>query len=351
MPVTRLFKAAVLEEINKPLAIRTLEIPQSLSVGQVLIRIKYSGICGKQIAEQTGSHGPDRFVNPLLGLSHTLGHEAGGIVKACGPGVKHVRIGDHVVVHWRKGQGIDAEFPVYWCPELHRYIGGGANNTFQEYAVISENRLTKIPDDVLLDEAALLGCAVGTGIGAIVNDANVKPGQSVIVFGCGGVGLNVLQGCSLVCAYPVVGVDIADKKLQQAVAMGATEIINSITNPTLFTMATRGDLFDVAVDTTGVPAVIEQAWKIAKRVCLVAQVRHDKVISINTTAMQSGRTIFGTDGGMTNPTEDIPRYIKLLKAGRLNLRGLITHTCDLDGLNVQLDLTRAGEVGRGIIRL
>lgn len=341
----RLFKAAVLEEINKPLAIRTLEIPQTLSVGQVLVQIKYSGICAAQLGEIDCVKGPDKY------LPHGLGHEGSGTVIACGPGVKHVRVGDHVVVHWRKGVGIDSQFPQYWCPELHRYIGGGANNTFQEYAVISENRLTKILDDIPLDEAALFGCALTTGLGTVFNDVNLKPGESVIVFGCGGVGLNVLQGCSLVCAYPIVGVDITEEKLQQATVMGATETINSITNPTLFTMVTHSDLFDVAIDTTGVPAVIERAWKIAKRVCLVAQVRHDKVVSLNTTPMQSGKTIFGTDGGMTDPTNDIPRYVKLLKAGRLNLRGLITHETDLAGLNAQIELTRQGKVGRGIIKM
>ncbi len=337
--VPKTFKAAVLDELNKPLAIVDLEIPSTLSIGQVLVKIHYSGICGKQIAEQSGAHGPDKY------LSHGLGHEGSGIVLACGPGVKHVTIGDHVVVHWRKGIGIDAQFPQYWCPARNRYIGGGANNTFQEMAIISENRLTKIPDDVPLAEAALLGCAVTTGLGAVFNDVNLKPGESVIVFGCGGVGLNVLQGCSLVTAYPIMAVDTTDEKLQQAIVMGATDTCFAS-----FIDDIKADSFDVAIDTTGIPLVIETAWKVAKRTCLVGQMQKEKVLSINTTAMQSGKTIFGTDGGMTDPTVDIPRYVRLLKAGRLNLRGLITHETNLDGLNAQLDLTRAGKVGRGIIR-
>ena len=336
------FKAAVLEGINEPLAILELEIPETLSVGQVLVRIHYSGICGSQLNEISNVKG-----NSAKYIPNTLGHEGGGIVVACGPGVKHVTIGDHVVIHWRKGVGIDAQFPQYWCSARNRYIGGGANNTFQEMAIISENRLTKIPDDVPLAEAALLGCAVTTGLGAVFNDVNLKPGESVIVFGCGGVGLNVLQGCSLITAYPIVGVDIDDTKLEQALIMGATHTVNS--KHADMKLPITG-AFDAAVDTTGIPAVIELAWKWAKRVCLVAQMRSDKVLSINTTAMQSGKTIFGTDGGMTDPTVDIPRYVRLLKAGRLNLRGLITHTTNLDGLNAQLDLTRAGKVGRGIIK-
>ncbi len=332
----KLFKAAVLEKQNAPLAIVNLEIPQDLSVGQVLVRVKYSGICGAQLSEQAGVKGPDRY------LPHLIGHEGSGIVRACGPGVKHVKIGDHVVIHWRKGIGIDSQFPSYYCPDRNCYIGGGANNTFQEVAIVSENRLTKIPNDIPLDEAALFGCAVTTGIGT-VNDAKIKPGESVIVFGCGGVGLNVLQGCSLVTAYPIVGIDLDEAKLQQALVMGAT----NASLPTNF----ADNTFDVAVDTTGNPTVIAQAWKVAKRVCLVAQMRSEQTLSINTTAMQSGKTIFGTDGGMTDPTVDIPRYVRLLKSGRLNLRGLITHRTDLDGLNSMLDLVRSGKVGRSIIEM
>lgn len=344
MPLRVLFKAAVLEEQNKPLSILTLELPHFLSVGQVLVKVSYSGICGSQLGEIAATKGPDKY------LPHTLGHEGSGTVQACGPGVKHVKIGDHVVIHWRKGIGIDSELPQYWCSERNRYIGGGSNNTFQELAIISENRLTKIPDDLPLDEAALLGCAVTTGLGCITNDINLKPGESVIVFGCGGVGLNVLQGCALVAAYPICGVDIDDKKLQQALIMGATETLNSVKYPIALDRL-LGTSFDVAIDTTGIPSVIEFAWKLAKRTCLIAQMKQDRVLAINTTAMQSGKTIFGTDGGMTDPTVDIPRYVKLLKAGKLNLRGLITHRTDLSGTNVLLDEIRAGKAGRGIITL
>lgn len=344
------FKAAVLEELNQPFKIRELELPKHLSVGQVIVRIKFSGVCGAQLGEQAGVKGPDKF------LPHTVGHEGGGVVVATGPGVKHVKIRDHVVIHWRKGAGIDADFPVYWCPELNREVGGGANNTWQEFAIISENRLTRIPKEIHLDEAALLGCAVTTGLGLVSNEAQIKMGQSVIVFGCGGVGLNVIQGASLVNAYPIIGVDIEDSKLEQAVVFGATGYINSKSgDPNSIKEWLRvhaGGGADFVIDTTGNPNVMKMAWEAAGpegRVFLVAQLAHDQFMSLQTLAMHTGKRLIGSDGGGTNPTVDIPRYVKLLQAGRLNLRGLITHRTGLDGINNMCALIRAGKIGRTVI--
>lgn len=332
----RTFKAAVLEELNQPFAIRELNATDSLDVGQVLVSIKYSGICGSQLGEQSGVKGPDKY------LPHTVGHESGAVVIETGPGVRYVKTGDHVVVHWRKGVGIDAAFPRYYCPELGKFVGAGSNNTFQELSIVSENRLTKIPDDFPLDEAALLGCAIGTGIGCVVNECQVKPGQSVIVIGCGGVGLNLIQGCSLVSAYPIIGIDLLESKLLSAQLMGATEVCTSLQGYSNV---------DICIDTTGNPAIIEQAWMIAKKVCLVAQMHHSKVLAINTTPMQSGKQIFGSDGGATDPTADIPRYVKLVTAGKLRLRDLITHRTDLAGVNDMFAEIRAGNVGRAIIEM
>ena len=346
-----LFTAAVLEELHKPFGIRKLEIPATLSCGQVLVRIKSSGICAAQLNEQSGVKGPDKH------LAHCVGHEGGGIVRATGPGVRNVRIGDHVVIHWRKGTGIDSEYPRYWCPELHRYIGGGANTTWQELSVISENRLTKISKDIPFDAAALMGCAVTTGLGVTANDLNVKAGQSIVVFGCGGVGLNVLQGAMLASAYPIIGVDITEEKLQQAIVFGATQGLNSRTNTPndlikLLNAHTGGA--DCVVDTTGRPEIMELAWRAAGpsgKVCYVAQLRHDSTVPLQTLPMHQGRTLIGSDGGGTNPTVDIPRYLKLFKAGRLNLRGLISHVTTLGDINSTLDLIRAGKASRCIIDL
>lgn len=334
-----LFNAAILEELNKPFAVRKIETPKYLSVGQVLVKIVYSGVCGAQLGEQSGVKGPDKY------LPHLVGHEGSGTVVACGPGVKHVKPRDHVVMHWRKGIGIECEPPKYWCPALGKEIGGGWVTTFQEYSVVSENRLTKIPDNIQLDIAALLGCAVTTGLGLVTNEVQLKPGQSILVIGCGGVGLNIIQGASLVSGYPINAVDLIESKLKKAREFGATGAYISF----------DGFLpHDVVVDTTGNPGVIERAWQLTATtgtLCLVAQIAHDKQININTLAMHSGKKFIGSDGGGTNPTVDIPRYIRLLEAGKLNLQSLITHVAGLQEVNDIFAEIRASRVGRALIKL
>ena len=334
--------------------LRTLETPSHLSVGQSLVKVHYSGVCGAQLGEISGVKGPDKY------LPHCLGHEGSGIVMATGPGVKNVKPGDHVVMHWRKGAGIESECPKYWCPELNREVGGGWVTSFQEYSVVSENRLTKIPDDVPLEIAALLGCAVTAGLGCISNEVNLKMGQSIIVIGCGGVGLNIIQGAMLTSAYPIIGVDISEEKLDKAIALGATTAINSsyITHDgvpfeNFLKKLTNGGA-DIVVETTGKKEVMEMAWGLTSptgKLYIVAQLYHDQKISLNTLAMHQGKTIIASDGGKTYPTDDIPRYIKLLKAGRLDLKSLITHRTKLEDINMLLDEIRASRVGRSVIEM
>ena len=211
-------KAAILEKLNYPLVIDKLELPE-LDYGQVLVEVKRSGICGAQIGEMTGVKGEDKY------LPHLMGHEGGGIVVEIGPGVTHVKKNDHVVMHWRKGAGIECRPPRYG--RNGGFVGGGWVTTFNDYSVVSENRLTVIPDDIPFEIAALMGCAVTTALGLINNEANIKIGQSVAVAGCGGVGLNIIQGAALVSAYPIIAIDLYDHKLELAKKMGATHTINS----------------------------------------------------------------------------------------------------------------------------
>ena len=177
MPKT--MKAAVLTELKAPLVIAEVKMPETLVTGQVLVKIHFSGICGSQLGEIDGAKGEDKF------LPHLLGHEASGTVLDIGPGVKHVKNGDKVVLHWRKGPGIESETPHFaWGG---RKVNAGWITTFNEYAIVSENRVTAIPADSDMEVAALFGCAVTTAMGVINNDAQVKIGQSVVVFGVGGV--------------------------------------------------------------------------------------------------------------------------------------------------------------------
>ncbi len=199
--------AAILTELNAPLELAEIEVPRP-EVGQVLVQVHASGICGAQLGEISGVKGPDKY------LPHLLGHEGGGVVLEVGPGVTQVKPGDSVVLHWRKGAGIQCHPPQYhWNG---RVVNAGWVTTFGECAVISENRLTPIPDDVPFEIAALMGCAVTTALGLINNLAQLKIGQSIAVLGCGGVGLNVLQGAAMVSADPIIAIDIYDHKLDMA---------------------------------------------------------------------------------------------------------------------------------------
>ena len=179
-------KAAILVESRKPLVVADIEFPEALDVGQVLVKVLHTSICGAQINEIAAVKGPDKF------LPHLLGHEASGTVIETGPGVTAVKPGDTVVLHWRPSQGIQSPPPAY------RWRGAKLNagwvTTFNDYAVVSENRMTVIPADFDLKIAPLFGCAVTTAAGVIGNDAAVKVGESVVVFGTGGVG-TIRQHC------------------------------------------------------------------------------------------------------------------------------------------------------------
>ena len=201
-------KAAILVELRKPLVIDEIKFPDELNAGQVLVKVLYSTICGAQINEIQAAKGPDKF------LPHLLGHEASGHVIETGPGVTHVKPGDTVVLHWRPSLGIQCQPPAYQWRGAK--LNAGWVTTFNEYAVISENRLTVIGADYDLKLAPLLGCAVTTAAGVINNDANVKIGESVVVFGVGGVGLNVVQFAELAGANPIV----ADRSHRQQAANG-----------------------------------------------------------------------------------------------------------------------------------
>src|SRR5262245_11508469 len=218
MPISRTMKAAILVEQHKPLEIVEVELPDALEPGQVLVKVHYSGICGSQLGEINGVKGEDRF------LPHLLGHEGSGTVVEVGAGVRHVKPGDKVVLHWRKGLGIESDTPSYrWNGNK---VNAGWVTSFNEHAVVSENRLTPIPADSDLEVAALFGCAVTTGFGVVVNDAHIKIGDAVVVYGAGGVGLNIIQAASLASAYPIVAVDLHDNRLELAKAMGATHVVN-----------------------------------------------------------------------------------------------------------------------------
>jgi S-(hydroxymethyl)glutathione dehydrogenase/alcohol dehydrogenase len=341
-------RAAVLVELNAPLQVAELDLPPSLAYGQVLVRVHFSGICGAQLNEIEGVKGPDPF------LPHLLGHEGSATVLEVGEGVRNVAPGDRVVLHWRQGAGIQAPTPAYgWNG---RRVNAGWVTTFNDHAIVSENRVTPVPADFDLRLAPLFGCAVTTAFGVIHNDAQLKVGQSVVVFGAGGVGLATLQAASLVCADPVIAVDIIGGKLEMARRFGATHGFEA-NKPGLegeIRKIVGADGADVVIDTTGQPRVIEQAYALthaAGRTILVGVPRKGDNVSIYTLPLHFGKILRGSHGGGAEPHRDIPRYVRLVQRGKLRLDGLITHELGLDDINEAIDVARSGAAGRVLVAM
>ena len=342
-------KAAILVQQHAPLELAEIESPERLRYGQVLVKVHYSGICGAQINEIEGAKGPDKF------LPHLLGHEGCGTVLEVGEGVKTTKKGDKVVMHWRPSNGIQCETPTYlWNG---RKVNAGWVTTFNDYAVVSENRVTPIPAAFDSRLAPLFGCAVTTAIGVVNNNAQVKVGQSVVVFGVGGVGLCIAQAAQMVSAHPIVAVDVVDAKLEMARQFGATHCINSRNTPDVAkairdTVGASGA--DVVVETTGIARVIETAYDLGQpkgKIILVGVPRKGDNISIYSLPLHFKKILTGSEGGDAEPHNDIPRYLRLVEAGKFRLDGLITHEFPLDAINDAISLVKQGEAGRVVVKM
>lgn len=333
-------KAAILENINSPLTIGDVELTE-LQVGQVLVKILVSGICGAQLHEIKGYKGNEKF------LPHLMGHEGCGIVQEVGPGVTTVKVGDKVVMHWRPGSGIEAPFPTYIFNG--KKMSSGKVTTLSEYSIVSENRVTVVPQETNSEFCALLGCAITTALGIIDNEVDLKFGESVAVIGCGGVGLNLLQAAEMKSACPIYAVDTNLTKRDLCFAVGASVFVNSILN--------IDEKIDVIIDTTGIPEVITEAISRLSnqgRMILVGQPAPGKMVEVmNAVNLFNGmgQSIKATQGGKTNPQEDIPRYVKLYNDGLLSIEKLVTHRFTLDQINEAFDLLKTGNAGRIIVKI
>ena len=341
-------QAAILVEQNQPLVIDEVELPDKLDFGQVLVQVHYSGICGSQLGEIAGVKGPDSY------LPHLMGHEGSGVVMEIGPNVTHVKVGDHVVLHWRPGSGIEANPPKYtW---KGKPLNAGYITTFNEYAIISENRLTVIPIDYPLEIAPLYGCAVTTGFGVIENNAKLKMGESIVVFGSGGVGLNIIQAAKIYNAQPIVAIDRFQKRLKLAKKIGATHIINNFDNTKWLDSirAIIGNIgADIVVDNTGNAEIIETCYDLTRgngKTILVGVPSIQNKASIYTLPLHFGKTLVGSHGGNGMPNDDIKRYMNLEMLGTFDCSTIITKYEKLENINIAIDQMMTGKItGRCII--
>ncbi len=341
-------RAAILVEQKKPLVIEDLEVPAP-KLGQVLVRVLTSGICGSQIGEINGVKGPDRF------LPHLLGHEGCGEVLEVGEGVRTVKAGDRVVLHWRKGAGLESVTPVYGSPIGP--VNAGWVTSFNDHALVSENRVTAVPADFDPETAALFGCAVTTAFGVVTNNARLAIGESIAVFGAGGIGLNIVQGAALAGAHPIIALDRFDNRLELARSLGATHTINVTTADAAgeILRIVGSDGVDVAVDNTGNVEVIALASRLTGargRTVLVGVPPKGATAAISTLPLHFEKRLLGSHGGESRPEIDIPRYVRLVAAGRLSFAGIVGRRYSLDEINTALDDMRSGRLaGRAIVRL
>ncbi len=365
-----LMRAAVLHSIDDDkIVIRDDVELLAPGPGQVRIRIKASGICHSDLTARRGD-----LPQPVPAI---LGHEVagevievGGYDGGPGAGYPHLEVGDHVIVNWMSSCGKCASCvrnEPYLCMQhlLKAYarpqfrLGGepvfGLSGVggFAEETVMSRRGVVKIDDDVPYDVAALLGCGVMTGVGAVLNTARVKRGSTVLVIGCGGVGLSVIQGARIAGARSIVAVDTAQAKHEVALRFGATDATTPAGLADAMEKATDGEGFDYAFEVVGTPQTIRSAWSAARRggmVIVVGAGRMDDVVEFSPfELMFDAKTIVGSLFGSAIPKGDYHRLLGLWREGQLDLDGMISHRIRLEDVNDALEALGRGDVLRQVI--
>ena len=338
-------EAAILVELGQPLALGEIEIPK-LKPGQCLVEIAYSGACRTQVLEARGHRGDDPW------LPHCLGHEGTGTMIEAGPEVTRAKSGDKVVLSWIAGGGIDAGGTVYdWNG---RQVNAGGVTTFARHAVVSENRLTPIPDSLDMTTAVLMGCALPTGFGAVLNTGRAEAGQSVAVFGVGGVGLSAVLGAATAGCEPVIAVDVLAMKLDLAASLGATHVVNaSDTDPLAAVAEIASGGVDLAIEATGRPEVMAQALEVVRdrggRAVVIGNAPFGETMSVNPRLFNRGRSLLGTWGGDSDPDRDFQRFAGLLAMGRRDPSAMLSRPYALADINRVLDDLEAGAIARPLI--
>jgi S-(hydroxymethyl)glutathione dehydrogenase / alcohol dehydrogenase len=361
-------KAAVFHQTGVPFQIETLDL-ESPKAGEVLVKVAAAGVCHSDWHLMTGA-----TQHPLPVVA---GHEGAGVVEAVGEGVGRIRPGDHVALNWAPNCG-----SCFYClrnkPSLcNTFVGPiwagtmmdgttrlskdgrpvyhfSALACFAEYAVVPQECCVPIAKDVPLTVAALIGCAVTTGVGAVLNTARVEPGSTVAVFGAGGVGLSIIMGAQLAGAARIIAIDTNETKGDMAQEFGATDILMARpdTNDAIRSL-TAGRGADYAFEAIGIPAVQEQ--------CLDAVRPGGTAVLVGVSPMGSGtnlpgavitrqeKTVTGSYYGSANTARDFPLYAELYRQGKLDLGRLISRTYPLEQINEAYQEMLGGEIARGVI--
>jgi S-(hydroxymethyl)glutathione dehydrogenase/alcohol dehydrogenase len=364
-------RAAVMTGIDQPLEIRDDVEVDSPHAGELKVRMAASGVCHSDLSMQNGTM---MAATPIV-----LGHEGAGIVEEVGEGVTGLAPGDHVIISWvpqcgecffcQRDQG-------YLCEQANAALATGglldgttrmssqgaplfqmaASGTFSETTIIPAIGAVKIPTDIDMKVAALIGCGVLTGTGAAMNTATIRKGDTVAVVGCGGVGLNVIQGARIAGAGEIIAVDMNETKLQMAKEFGATATVNaSQGDPVSQVMEmTQQRGADVAFEVIGLQQTIDQTITMVRRggqAILVGVPRMDAMVTLPAFfgVVLAEKTIKGCWYGSSNVQKDVPKLIELYKSGQLKLDELISRTIKIDEVNEAFDAMKTGEVARSVI--
>jgi S-(hydroxymethyl)glutathione dehydrogenase/alcohol dehydrogenase len=338
-----------------------LELLHGPGPGQVKVRIRATGLCHSDVSAMAG-------IMPAI-VPGLLGHEAAGEVIEVGEGVGHVQVGDHIIVAASRACGrcsyclggqvqLCDGYDVFDLQPRHR-VGDkqlyplGNLGTFVEEVVLPAEAVVVIPEDVPFDLAAILGCAVVTGVGAVFNAAKVTPGSSVVVFGCGGVGMSVIQGARIAGAAEIAAIDLVPTRLEAALEMGATHAFTPADLNKFGDRIHGGKGFDYAFEVVGSPETIRAAYDSARRggtVIVVGAGGFDQMVSFSGFELFfQEKALLGVLMGSSDPRRDFPRFLRLWRAGRLDLEGMVTGRLKISEINDGVASLRRGEGIRQVI--
>ncbi|MBW2232765.1 MAG: Zn-dependent alcohol dehydrogenase [Deltaproteobacteria bacterium] len=354
-------KAAILPALNSPLEVRNDVSLGDLGAGDVHVKIVSSGVCHSDVSAQNGTI--------PCGFPCVLGHEGAGIVQEIGDGVTGVQAGDHVILSFvpacqrcgpcLRGQSYLCARSMAVATAPHFVIDGNPVNgftglgTFAEELIITEDCLVKVTDDIPLDIVSLIGCGVTTGVGAAINTAQVSPGSSVVVFGCGGVGISAIQGARIAGAAEILAVDTVESKLEQAKHFGATHVCTPDALDQLKAEITAGEGFDYALECIGNPTTIRATFDAARRggtAVVVGVGRLDENIQFNAFELfYTDKNLRGSMYGSSNVRTFMPKLLRLWKAGKLDLESMISQRIQLEEINDAFQAMQDGKVIRSVI--
>ena len=356
-------QAAIFVEPKKPLVVDEVEFPDPES-GQVLIKLFSSGVCHSQL------HTMGRPPRPGRRLPALIGHESTGVVAAKGRDVKHVKEGDHVITTWVDRDNATTTLPLvdHTLNDREQYTAHWKGQevshsaaTWAEYALASERVVLPMPNDLPTDVTSVVGCAVMTGAGAIINTLKVRSGQSVAIFGAGGIGLCAVAAAAVVDANPLIVIDVSDDKLAFARRFGATHVINAKTaDPVQSIKDLTGGGADFAIDAIGLPQTQEQILRAVRAgysgmnrggmALLVGITPPDAKAILDTSLFIGNRSFTRTSGGDCKPDRDFPIFLRWFREGKLRLNELVTNRYRLNQINTAVDDLEHGRIlGRGIL--